>query len=205
MMKKPKKRRAGRPTLCTRELTKKLCAVLEQANTIKTACALTGISEKNYFNWRAQGETGERDYVYFFQSTTRARARAKERLVNIIMRAAENDARHAEWLLERSWCNEYGRAERLPEESEEEPQLGMHITFETHDSVTGERREVTQEELQALPMMQFPERRLVEKNGPKADDDGADDVDVPTESFWAMQARERAQQHEKKQRENGEA
>jgi hypothetical protein len=35
-------------------------------------------------------------------------------LVKIVIDAADKDARHAEWLLERGWPNEYGRATKPP-------------------------------------------------------------------------------------------
>jgi hypothetical protein len=50
----------------------------------------------------------------FAASCARARAKAKQTLTNIILKAATVDARHAEWLLERLFPQEFGRtAERL--------------------------------------------------------------------------------------------
>jgi hypothetical protein len=43
--------------------------------------------------------------------TSRARDAFKADLLNIVVKAADKEARHAEWLLERYWPNEFGRSE----------------------------------------------------------------------------------------------
>jgi hypothetical protein len=54
-------------------------------------------------------------------ATREARARAKIHLVDIIRNAAKTNANHAQWLLERSWPNEYARTERIEQVGEKRP------------------------------------------------------------------------------------
>jgi hypothetical protein len=109
----PKKR--GRKSLLSPQLQQKICALLAAGNTIKTVVDAVGISERVYFDWCERNP-------HFLQATTRARAKAKIKLVAIITDAAEKDPKHAEWLLERSWPDEYGRSVRHPEPHSQPPE-----------------------------------------------------------------------------------
>ncbi len=106
----------GRKSLLTPKLEEKICALLEQGNTIKTVAGATGISERVFYEWCER-------HPHFLQATTRARAKAKIKLVKIITDAAAVDARHAEWLLERSHPQEYGRATKPQPPPEPETSL----------------------------------------------------------------------------------
>jgi hypothetical protein len=104
--------KTGRRSLLTRALTKKICAVLEKAGTVTSACAFAGIGTSTYHSWIARGENGEKGYAEFSASCARARAKAKQKLTDIILKAAPRDPKLACWLLERLYPNEYGRVER---------------------------------------------------------------------------------------------
>jgi hypothetical protein len=65
--------------------------------------------------------------------TPLARARAKIKLVDIIRNAARTNANHAQWLLERSWPNQYARTERVEQTGEkpEDKNFGCRIFYDT--------------------------------------------------------------------------
>jgi hypothetical protein len=100
-----KTRGRGRKSLLNAKLQKKICSLLSCGNTIRTVADAAGISQRVYFEWCER-------HPHFAQATTRARANAKIKLVSIITEAAKIDARHAEWLLERSHPQEYGKVWR---------------------------------------------------------------------------------------------
>jgi hypothetical protein len=53
---------------------------------------------------------------------TRTRAQYQQKLIEIVMRAAHEDARHAEWLLERQFPHEFAPYDRRPIPVEPEPE-----------------------------------------------------------------------------------
>jgi len=110
MMKKDRKLR-GRGTLLNAALQERICGLLRGGCNIKTACNICGIGETTYHEWKNRGRSGEEPYASFFSETSRARDTFKASLLKIIVKAADKDARHAEWLLERGWPNEFGRSE----------------------------------------------------------------------------------------------
>jgi hypothetical protein len=99
----------GRRSLLTPALTKKICAVLEKAGTVTTACAFAGIGTTTYHTWVSRGENNEPEFREFAASCARARATAKQKLTDIIVAAAPKDWKAASWLLEKLYPREYGR------------------------------------------------------------------------------------------------
>ena len=89
----------GRKGIRSPKLEKRLCAALSAANTIAVSCALCGVSQSGFYEWRRRGENGEPGFAEFSESVTRARAKAAQRLVAIIQRAAPRDWRAASFLL----------------------------------------------------------------------------------------------------------
>jgi hypothetical protein len=119
-------KRRGRKSLFTPQLQKRICDFLADANTIKTACDACGIGERTYFNFCER-------YPAFLAATREAMARAKIQLVAIVRNAAKTNAKHAEWLLERSWPNEYARTERVEqigEKADEKKNSGVTILYQ---------------------------------------------------------------------------
>jgi hypothetical protein len=102
----------GRRTLLNATLTKKICASLAAGDSIATACALSGVSKSSFFDWQRRGENGDEEFAEFSQSVMRARGKAKQRLVAIIVRQAPRDWKAAAWILERGFRDEYGKAWR---------------------------------------------------------------------------------------------
>src|SRR5437868_9597085 len=106
-------------------LQKRICDLLADANTIQTACDAVGVGERTYFTWASQNAA-------FAAATREARARAKIHLVGIVRKAAKTNAKHAEWLLERSWPNEYARVERVEQigEKADDKSVGVQIYYQ---------------------------------------------------------------------------
>src|SRR4051812_3475422 len=105
-------------------LQKRLCAVLAKCNTIKTAAAVCGVSERSVHSWISK-------YPSFAAAIFRARGLAKTSLVAVIRKAAPNDWRAAAWILERSWPNEYARTERIEQVDEKRGDCSVRIYYNT--------------------------------------------------------------------------
>jgi hypothetical protein len=132
-MKKQKETR-GRKTLLDPALTKRICKLLTQGSTIESACILCGIGERTYHDWNERGEKGEQPYARFFSAATRAREQHKANLIAVVLAAADKDARHAEWLLERQFPSEFGRSEpRTIIIRQDQPQMPPPIVETSHE------------------------------------------------------------------------
>jgi hypothetical protein len=120
----------GPKSLLTPKLQKRICDILADANTIQTACDACGISERVYFDWCQK-------HPAFYAATREARARAKIKLVKIIHNAAKINARHAEFLLERSWPNEYARTERIEQigEQADDKKIALNVYYNNDQSI----------------------------------------------------------------------
>jgi hypothetical protein len=109
-MKRQKETR-GRKSLLNAALTKRICKLLAQGIAIRSACVVCGIGSRTYFEWQERGKAGEEPFARFFSAATRARETHKANLIRVVLAAADKDARHAEWLLERQFPDEFGRPE----------------------------------------------------------------------------------------------
>ena len=99
----------ARPTELTDALALEIAGHLLYGNSIADSCALVGISEQTYHNWIKRGEAGEEPFFGFLELTRAARADARRKLVKTVVDAAENDPKHAQWLLERMDRANWGR------------------------------------------------------------------------------------------------
>jgi hypothetical protein len=70
----------GRRTLLCAKLQKQICGYLSDCCTIRTACEATG-----FYLWVEKGEEGRSPYKEFSEATTRARGRAKARIVHSLL------------------------------------------------------------------------------------------------------------------------
>jgi hypothetical protein len=102
----------GRRTLLCAKLQKEICGYLSDCCTIRTACEATGISESSFYLWVEKGEEGRSPYKEFSEAITRARGRAKARIVHSLL--DEKDWRARLELLARVFPDEYGRREPVP-------------------------------------------------------------------------------------------
>jgi len=130
-----KKETRGRKTRLDAALAKRICKLLEQGCDQKTACNLAGVPYSTYNEWKERGQKGEALFASFFSVISRARDAHKLRLINIVIAAADADARHAEWLLERMWPKEFGRSEprTIVIERSEAPQMSPPVVEKSHE------------------------------------------------------------------------
>ena len=106
--------KAGRGTKLTPERQEKVVAAVRAGNYAKTACLISGIHESTYCAWKKRGkkalEEGREDiYSNFLLAIQEAHAVAEARNVAIINKAAQKDAKHAQWWLERTNWKMWGR------------------------------------------------------------------------------------------------
>ena len=102
----------GRRTLLNVKLQKQICGYLSDCCTVRTACEASGISESSFFLWIEKGEQGQSPYKEFSDAITRARGRAKARIVRSLL--DEKDWRARLEVLARVFPDEYGRREIIP-------------------------------------------------------------------------------------------
>jgi hypothetical protein len=105
-------KRRGRRTKLDVKLQRQICGYLSDCCTIRTACEATGISESSFYLWVEKGEEGRSPYKEFSEAITRARGRAKARIVHSLL--DEKDWRARLELLARVFPDEYGRREPVP-------------------------------------------------------------------------------------------
>jgi len=108
----------GRHSKLTDELLTKICKYIEAGNYAKTACLACGISEVTFYDWIKKGEQAinegkDNKYTKFLKSIKEARAKAEIRNVAIINKAATDNAKHAEWWLERTNPEYWGRKDEF--------------------------------------------------------------------------------------------
>jgi len=96
------KAKRGRPTLCTPALIEKICELLADANTIAASCESLGIGVSTFHEWRQRNPD-------FADATTRARAKARIKLIKEIKRHSADDWRGWAWLAERMFPNEFAK------------------------------------------------------------------------------------------------
>lgn len=100
------RKRLGRRTLYTPAVVRRICQLLAKGNTVVASCDHVGISEATYYDWcelRPQ----------FLQATSRARGKARVKLVKVITDASKTDWKAAAWKLSHIWPNEYSETSRL--------------------------------------------------------------------------------------------
>jgi hypothetical protein len=156
-------KKLGRKTLLTQKLQAKLCQLLENASTIKTACGAVGISERVFYEWAAEKP-------HFAQATNRARSLAKIRLIGIIMAAAPKDWRAAMELLSRLAPAEFGRVWRSEPVPSQETAIPVQFFLPREDGTTVE---VPYDKLPATKFAIIDQRSAPQPS----DEDGTDDHD----------------------------
>jgi hypothetical protein len=102
----------GRRTLLNSKFQKQICGYLSECCTIKTACEASGLSQSSFSLWIKKGEQGKSPYKEFSEAVTRARGRAKARIVRSLL--DEKDWRARLEVLARVFPDEYGRREPVP-------------------------------------------------------------------------------------------
>jgi hypothetical protein len=142
----------GRRTLLNAKLQKQICGYLSDCCTIRTACEASGISETSFFEWIRRGEAGERPFAQFTQAVTRARGRAKVRIVRSLL--DEKDWRPRLEILARVFRDEYGR-DVPPTEPIPSPMPPLVLSLAMPD---GQTKPVSFEEAEQIFAGDFPRR-----------------------------------------------
>lgn len=93
----------GRPSILTEAVRDKILSALGGGNFRVAACEYAGVSARTFREWMARGARGDKDYEDFRRAVIEAEKRAEIRAVALILRAAENDPRHAQWWLSHRW------------------------------------------------------------------------------------------------------
>lgn len=93
---------AGRRSKYTPEIVERICSVLADGNTRRTAAAVVGIDENTLLRWIHR-------HADFAERVKTAEQEAVRRNVAIIQRAAERTWQAAAWWLERRFPDEFGQ------------------------------------------------------------------------------------------------
>lgn len=105
-----KRRGPGRPPKLSPEVVDKLCQALSAGNYRNVAAEWAGISQSTLRHWMQTGkEQKAGPYRDFRRRVLEAEKAAEIRAVGLVMQAAKDDARHAEWWLERKFNARWGR------------------------------------------------------------------------------------------------
>lgn len=115
-------RRKGRPTSLTPGVQAEICDRLEKGVPQVDAARLAGISPATFYAWMARARDGEQPFLDFSEAVERARARAKESLIDQVQMYAGADQ-------PQSW------------------RAAMELYRELHGSSRGAEREKAREEV----------------------------------------------------------
>jgi len=110
----------GRPSKLTPEVHAAIVKAVRGGNYPEIAAQSAGVEARTFYTWMQRGESdadGDEIYRQFRQAITRARAWAERKMVGIVRRAAIDDAQSAQWYLERSASDRWGRRDKLTIES----------------------------------------------------------------------------------------
>ena len=103
----------GRPSKLTPEVQEKVAASIRAGNFRYVAGLWAGIAERTFETWMRLGKARPRSkHGEFRRAVLEAEKAAEMRCVALVMKAASQDARHAEWWLERKYPQRWGRKDR---------------------------------------------------------------------------------------------
>jgi hypothetical protein len=104
---------AGRPDKLTPEVQEKILAALRGGNYRSAAAWAAGVDIRTVRAWLRRGREEPRSkYGEFRQGVLGAEKAAETHCVNLVMEAAAQDPKHAQWWLERKRPNQWGRKDR---------------------------------------------------------------------------------------------
>ena len=148
------KKRIGRKSKLTPELTERICDFIRKGNYISTACQIVGIHKATYYNWLEQGETDieagiDSMYADFVKAVKKAEADAEEELVKMVRNAAPKNWIAGMTLLERRHPDRWGRRDRHQVEVNETKVI--HVTGIEIVEQDIPRGEIVEREFRELP------------------------------------------------------
>lgn len=123
----------GRPTKYTPEIAEKICQALRGGNFRITAAKWVGVSERTFENWLKQKPD-------FFRAVQEAEEAAEIHAVALVMKSARNDAKHAEWWLERKCHERWGRKDRVQVAGDPNAPMHheIHVTYDNDATASDE-------------------------------------------------------------------
>lgn len=101
---------AGRPTKLTPECQQKVVDAIRGGNYREVAAEWAGIAPETLTRWMSRKG---HPYEGFRQAVLEAEKAAEIRMVALVMKAAAEDPKHAEWWLERKFHERWGRQDRV--------------------------------------------------------------------------------------------
>lgn len=116
----------ARPTKLTPEVAAAIVAAVEAGNYPEVAAEAEGVAARTYYHWMQLGETdepGNEAFSQFRQAVTRARAAAERAMVGIVRTAAVDNPQAAQWFLERSRPDRWGRRDHVVVETRVQEEL----------------------------------------------------------------------------------
>lgn len=113
-------KRVGRPTKLTPELAAAIVAHVAAGNYGETAAAMEGVGRSAFYEWMDRGRRGESPFADFANAVTRARAKAEADAVQEVRNGfsdPKTGAERAQWFLERTAPDRFGRRDKLTVEN----------------------------------------------------------------------------------------
>lgn len=106
--------RSGRPSALTPEVQAKVVSAIQGGNYRCAAARWAGVSMRTFSEWLKRGAAAKsgphRDFLLAVQE---AESQAEIRAVALVMKAAAEDPKHAQWWLERKFPQRWGRKDRM--------------------------------------------------------------------------------------------
>jgi transposase len=104
----------GRPAKLTPEIGARIAKAVAAGNYPEVAAESEGVGKSTFYRWMEQGARDESGpYKEFREAITRARARAERKMVRIVRTAAITEPQSAQWYLERSAADRWGRRDKV--------------------------------------------------------------------------------------------
>ena len=102
-----------RKTKLTRKLINELASHVANGHTVKDAAALSGVSERSVYNWldlATKDSTSKSIHSVFAARMEQAKSEFIDVHLGRVTDASKEDPRYSQWLLERKFPQEFGRA-----------------------------------------------------------------------------------------------
>lgn len=126
------------------EIQEKITKYLRAGNFRTTAAERAGVPLRTFSEWMKRGADGDEFFRAFRQAVLMAEKEAEAHAVSLVMKAAENDPKHAEWWLSHRFPERWAdqerkriRAEIKQQKLEVSVDLG-HVTLEDVRKVLGD-------------------------------------------------------------------
>ena len=99
----------------------------------------------------------------------------------IVRNAAKTNAKHAEWLLERSWPNEYARVERVEQigEKADDKSVGVQIYYQTSNKTLAQLLDFPNLETDSPKVARQKQARLMGQPSPAPSQEKISDAPPP--------------------------